>query len=128
MFLDISSFRSVRLVIPEFYRPAFALFVVADHESPQQIVERFVFESVLRGGDAERDVIGTRKGPRVTDPAGQESNRCRRDVVCRQRCAITKSHFHIRRRQWSSEYLCHTAVCAFGSDQERARPLSAAVA
>src|SRR6185369_9256030 len=122
------SFRRVRLVIPEFYRSAFALLVVADHELPQQIVERFVFESVLCGGDAERNVIGTRKCPRVTHPTRQERDRCRCDTFCRKWCAITKSHFHIGRRQWSSQHFGHTTIGPVGSDQKRALPFRAAIA
>src|SRR5215213_7577337 len=104
-------------MFPEIHFPAITLLVITEHEQPQQIVERFVLESVLCGGDAERDVIGTWKGPRVTDPAGQESDRCRSDVVRGQRCAITKSDFHVCRRQWTSKHFCDTAVCAVGPDQ-----------
>src|SRR4051812_6570350 len=101
--------------MPEVYLPPLALLVVTDHEMPQQIVEWFVLERVLCGSDAERDVIGTRKCPRVTDPARQESNRCRRDIVCRQWRAITKRDFHVRRWQWAREHFRDAAVCAIGA-------------
>src|SRR5262249_45122094 len=84
--------------------------VVADHEPPQKIVERLMLKSVLRGSDAKRDVIETRESPRVTNPTRQERNHRRRVVVCRQRSAITKRDFHIRRRQRTSEHFCDAAV------------------
>jgi hypothetical protein len=61
--------------------------------------------------------------PTRNQPNRQESDRCRRDIVCRQRCAITKSDFHVGRWQWSSKHLCDATICAVGSDQKRARPL-----
>src|ERR1041385_4023999 len=115
-------------VMPELHFAAITLLVVTDHELPQQIIQWFVLERVLCRGDAERDVIRTWKGPRITDPARQESDRCRSDAVGRQGGAVTKGDLHVRRRQWTSEHLCDAAVCAVCADQKGARPLGTRVA
>src|SRR5215208_6282915 len=98
MIVDACSLGRVRLCVPEIYVSAVTLLVVTDHEAPQQIVKRFVFERILRSGDAERNVVGARKGPRVTNPAWQEGHNCRSEVVGGQGRTITKCDFHFR---WS---------------------------
>ena len=66
------SFGRPGFALPELYFCAFALLVITDHKLPEQFVERFVLESVLCSRDAKRNVIRTRKSPRITNPTGQE--------------------------------------------------------
>ena len=47
-----------------------------------------MIEGVLRGGDAERDMIHTRERPRITSPARKKSDDGRRSLFFRQRRAI----------------------------------------
>src|SRR5204862_6819258 len=111
MLLNAGSFRSL-FAPPEIKFTAFALLRITNHKPPQQIVEWLVLKGVLSGGDAERDVIGTRKRPRVTNPTGQEGHDGRRRFICRQWRAITKRDFHIRRRQRSSQQFRDSAFGA----------------
>src|ERR1044072_8250975 len=50
-------------------------FVIADHEIPHQLVERFMIESVLGGGYAERDMIDSREGPGIDNPILQKCDK-----------------------------------------------------
>src|ERR1044072_5938827 len=109
----------VGLAVPEAYLPTFTLLVVTEHELPEHLVQRFVLERILRGRDTKRNMIGTRKGPRVANPSGQERHHGRRGAVGRQRGAITKSDFHVRRLQWPSELFRDAAVGAICCYQER---------
>src|SRR5262249_53528071 len=110
--------------LPELYLLTFALLIVASHELPEQIVERLVLERILRCSNSKRDMIRTRKRPRITNPTGQKRDHRRRDVVRRQRRTITKSDFHVRWWQWSNEHLRDAAVRTFRSDQKRPTPLT----
>ncbi len=107
--------------LPELNFRAFALLVVTNHESPEQIVEWFVFESILRRGDAKRNVIRTRKRPRVTNPARQKRDdrrrRCRSPAAARD----NQKRLPCQTAAVAGEHLCDAAVCAIRADQKRAR-------
>src|SRR6267378_4405110 len=97
MVLDPSAIFRVFVMAPKFHIGAFTLLIVTNHETPQEIVKRLMFKSVLRSGDAKRDMIQARKGPRITHPTRQKGyDRGRFLAVCGQGSPVTERDFHIR--------------------------------
>src|SRR5437763_17140278 len=87
-----------------------------------------MIEGVLRGGDAERDMIYTRECPSITSPAWKESNDGRRSLFFRQRRAIAEGNFHLRRRQRARESLRNGTVRAVRRDEHGRAPHQAVFA
>ena len=62
-------------------------------------------------------MIDARKCPRISDPVRQEGDDGCSLTDFRQRCAITESDFHFRRRQRTGKPLSDPAVRAVGRNQ-----------
>src|SRR4051812_27705540 len=84
-----------------------------------------MIESVLSRGYSKRDVIDSRKSPRVPNPVWQKRHDRRGLVRFRQRCAITKGDFHLRRWQWAGKLLRDCAIRTVGAHQMPALKLFA---
>ena len=115
----------LRLICPERRARVFALGIVAAHERPEQCVERVMIEGVLRGSDAEGDVIEARERPSVTGPTGQKGDDRRRIIGARQRRTITEGDFHLAVRQRAREPARNRTVRAVSRDEHSAAPLFA---
>src|SRR6185503_10180942 len=98
--------------------------VVAQHELPEQIVERLMLERILRRGNAKRDMIQTGKGPGITNPTRQKRDHRWCLILFGQGRAIAESDFHVGSRKRSSQLLGDSAVGAICSYQHLTVPLS----